>query len=87
MLVTSIFSFSKNVFFPSLDKFQIFNCICRLQMLSIWTSLKFCRLVKSQAALTVQSYLLLTLSIKNNLPLGALNTRITADLFQPFPKR
>ena len=49
MLETSIFSFSHNVFYPSENKFQIFNDInfCRLQLLSIYTILEFCRLVKS----------------------------------------
>ena len=43
MLVTSIFSFSHNVFYPSQYKFQFFSQIIifhRLQMLSLWTSLK-----------------------------------------------
>ena len=52
MLVTNIFSFSQNVFYPSQNKFQyLINIFCCLQMLSIWTSLVFCRLVKSQGVL------------------------------------
>ena len=47
MLVTSIFSFSHNVFNPFQNKFHFSQLFCYLQMLSIWTSLKFCRLVKS----------------------------------------
>ena len=49
MLVTSIFSFSHNVFYPSQNKFQFFRqiFICHLQMLSLRSSLKICRLVKS----------------------------------------
>ena len=45
----SIFSFTLNVFYPLQNKFLFFflNLFCRLQMLSIWTSLKFCRLLKS----------------------------------------
>ena len=39
MLVTSIFSFPHNVFYPSQNKFQIFSHFCHLQMLSIWTNL------------------------------------------------
>ena len=44
MLKTSIFSFSRNVFYPSQDKFQLFslNLIFHLQMLSILITLKFC---------------------------------------------
>ena len=49
MLVTSIFSFSQNVFYLSQNKFQYFQSYfnCRLQMLRIRTSLKISRLVKS----------------------------------------
>ena len=49
MLVTSIFSFSNNVFNPSQNKFYFLNHIYfyRLLMLLILTSPKFCRLVKS----------------------------------------
>ena len=45
MLVTSIFSFFHDVFYRSYLKFQFLRPIffCRLQMLSILTSLKFCR--------------------------------------------
>ena len=41
--------FLYSVFYPSQNKFQIFCHIyfCRLQMLSIWTSIKFC-VVESQ---------------------------------------
>ena len=48
MLVTSIFSFSHNVFYPFPKRISVFksNPFCRLQMLSIWTSLKICRLVR-----------------------------------------
>ena len=44
MLVTSIFSFSHNVFYPSQNKFPVFqtHLFWGLQMLSIWTSLKMC---------------------------------------------
>ena len=49
MLVTSIFSFAHNVFYPFHEEFPFLtpNFFCRLQMLTIWTSLKICRLVKS----------------------------------------
>ena len=48
MLVTSIFS-SHNVFLPFPTHISIFHLhlFCRLQMLSIWTSLEFCCLVNS----------------------------------------
>ena len=48
MLVTSIFFFSHNVFYPIKDNFNILSniLICCLQMLSIWARLKFCHLVK-----------------------------------------
>ena len=46
LLVTSNFFFSHNVFCPMKDKFNILSIICHLQMMSIWGSLKFCRLVK-----------------------------------------
>ena len=44
MLVTSIFSFSHNVFYPLPEQIPIFqpHLFIRLQMLLIWTSLKFC---------------------------------------------
>ena len=47
MLVTSIFSFSHNVFYPSQKSFFFFEShfFCRLQMLSNLTGLIFCRLV------------------------------------------
>ena len=46
LLVTSNFSFSHNVFYPIWHFFFHFKCIlkCRLQFVSIWTSLKFRRL-------------------------------------------
>ena len=44
MLVTSIFSFSHNVFFSIKDKYHFWCLICRLQMLSIWSRPKFRRL-------------------------------------------
>ena len=49
MLATSIFSFSHSVFYPFQTNFQYFIHIffCPLQMLSIWTTLRFCPLVKS----------------------------------------
>ena len=48
VLVTSIFSFSHNIFYPFQNQFQHFIHVlfCGLQMFSIWTSLKFCPLVK-----------------------------------------
>ena len=41
-LVTSIFSFSNNVFYSSQQNFQYLsqNFFCRLQVISIWTSLE-----------------------------------------------
>ena len=44
LLINRIFSFSHNVFYPFKDKFCQFELtvICRLQLLSIWTSLRFC---------------------------------------------
>ena len=54
MLVTSIFSISHNVFYPSQPKqisiFQL-HLLWHLQMLSIWTSLQFRHLVKSKETL------------------------------------
>ena len=49
MLVTSIFSFSHNAFLPYQRKIAPFelHLNCRLQMLSVWTRLKICRLVQS----------------------------------------
>ena len=49
MLVTSIFSFFPKCFLPFQKLISIFESrlSCRLQVLSIWTGLKFCRLVKS----------------------------------------
>ena len=48
MLVTSIFFFSHNVSYPITYNFNVFSNIslCRLQMFSIWTWRKFCRLIK-----------------------------------------
>ena len=48
MPITSIFSFSHNVFLLFSKIISIFNSHlnCRLQKLSIWTSTKFCCLVK-----------------------------------------
>ena len=48
MLVTNIFSFSHNVFYPSQNKFQFFMSLlfCHLQMLSTWISLIFVSLGK-----------------------------------------
>ena len=40
MLVTSIFSFAKNVFYPFKEEFLVLSYICRLEMLSIQTSVK-----------------------------------------------
>ena len=51
MLVTSIFSFSQNVLHPTQNIFQFWSHTsihCLLQLLSIWSSLKFCRLVKAE---------------------------------------
>ena len=47
MLVTSIFSFSNNVFFPVKDKYYVLNSSLSscLLILSIWTFLEFCQLV------------------------------------------
>ena len=51
MLVTSIFSFSHKVFYWSKKKkksvFKL-HLFCHLQMLSLWTRLKICRLEKGQ---------------------------------------
>ena len=53
MLITRIFCFSHNDFYPPPKKkkkklnFHLHLC-CRLQQLSIWTRLKFSRLVKSE---------------------------------------
>ena len=49
MLVTSIFSFSSNVFHPASNRFQflIYIACVFLRMILIWTILKFCRLEKS----------------------------------------
>ena len=44
MLVTSIFSFSHNVFFPI--KGIVLHFFCRLLVLSILTSINLCRLTK-----------------------------------------
>ena len=48
MLVTSIFSFFPQCFLPFPKQVLIFhsNLFCHLQMLSIWTSLRFCHLVE-----------------------------------------
>ena len=48
MLVTSFFSFSNNVFYPLQKEFLFLSYIdfCCLQMLSMWTCLKICHLVK-----------------------------------------
>ena len=49
MLVTSIYSFSHNFSYPVTNRIHYFDniYICRLQMLSIWTSLKNLFLVRS----------------------------------------
>ena len=44
MLVTTIFSFSHNVFYPIIPLFEP-HLKCFLQMLVFWTSKKFCPLV------------------------------------------
>ena len=46
--VSSIFFISHNVFYPIADETRPFEkyLICRLRMLSIWTSRKGCRLLK-----------------------------------------
>ena len=51
MLVTNIFSFPRNIFYPIQEKNAPLETRgeCRLQMLSIWTRLKFCLLVKGQS--------------------------------------
>ena len=56
MLVTSIFSFSHNVFYSLKGMNHHFNCLnCRLQMFSIWTSLKFGRLAKGWSVPIMQT--------------------------------
>ena len=62
MLVTSIFSFFPQCFLPEQKRNSPFkSCLfCRLQMLSIWMGLKFCRLLKS-LLITTLSQLLTTL--------------------------
>ena len=50
MVVTSIFSFSHNVFYRMKDKVNVLSLISSLQMLSIWTKLKSCCLVKGNVA-------------------------------------
>ena len=49
MLVTSIFSFFPQCFLSIPRRISVFELysFCRLQMLSIWTSLKICHLLKS----------------------------------------
>ena len=79
MLVTSIFSFSHNVFYPSKNKFQFFSHVyifCCLRMLSIWTHPKICRLVKSYEHFFIQLWIasfyqsqyLICLFLFNSLP-------------------
>ena len=47
MLVTSIFSFSHNIFYPIKESLHCCSYLnCCLQLLSIWTSTKYCHLVK-----------------------------------------
>ena len=46
VLVTSIFTFSHNVFYSICNEVQLLSHICCLQMLSIWSSVKFRLLVK-----------------------------------------
>ena len=46
MLITSIFSFSQQCFIPSPKRISVFKLHCRLQMLSIYASLKICCLVE-----------------------------------------
>ena len=48
MLVTSILSFSHSDFYSVKERNLHFSNICHLQLLSIWSYPKFCRLVKSK---------------------------------------
>ena len=59
MLVTRIFSKCFPPFPKQISSFEL-NSICSLQMLSIWTSLKFRRLVKSQLFTKLQNFKTLT---------------------------
>ena len=61
MLVTSIFSFSHNVFHTFQDKFQIFaHILCHRHILYIWKSLKLYYLEKSKYCMHEITYLTFT---------------------------
>ena len=53
LVITSNFFFSHNVFYPIDDTYFHFKCTlkCRLQFVSIWASLKLCRLVMGKGVL------------------------------------
>ena len=57
LLVTSNFSFSHNVFYPIWQLFFILKALlkCRLQFVSVWTSLEFCRLVMGSTVVYIIS--------------------------------
>ena len=48
LLVTSMFSFSHNIFFHSQKQISIFQSHSFCHMLSIWTSLKICQVANSE---------------------------------------
>ena len=57
LLGTTNFSFSHSVFYPFGELYVIFIKLknCRLQILSVWKSLDFCRLGKGQTCVQDQS--------------------------------
>ena len=61
MLVTSIFFFCHNVFYPSQNKFCFFQSwlFCRLQMFSIWTKFKVLSFGKELKPITTQCHILM----------------------------
>ena len=65
MLLTSIFSFSQNVFFP-IEHLKIAQWNCHLQMLSIWTRLQFCILVKALNYCTISMLFLFFVFVEDN---------------------
>ena len=59
MLITSIFSFSFNIFYHVIGRNNLFqdHVNCLLQQLSIWSSPKFCRLIKIQVCMYMKEHL------------------------------
>ena len=61
MFDLTLFSLSHNVFYTMKDKFNDLCNICHLQMLSLWTRLKFCLLVKQRKDFSNFGWILWTL--------------------------